>query len=73
VNGLRDTDAESSYPSRASYASEYSMHDSASDGLQIMFKEHNRGDSKGSMSSFVSPAKKQALGNHRPETKVTTF
>ncbi|KZT28525.1 hypothetical protein NEOLEDRAFT_1145744 [Neolentinus lepideus HHB14362 ss-1] len=68
VNGLRDDDGESIYASRASFLSEYSLHDSSQDGMQVFFKEHGRKSSKSSSTSYLS--KKTPLGQNRPETKV---
>lgn len=69
VNGLRDEDAESVYASRNSFASDYSMQPPNGDGVQVVFKEHNRAGSKGSNSSFLS-RKRLPTGKNRPETKV---
>ncbi|EPQ58417.1 hypothetical protein GLOTRDRAFT_137137 [Gloeophyllum trabeum ATCC 11539] len=69
VNGLRDDDGESIYASRASFLSEYSLHDSSQDGMQVFFKEHGRKSSKGSNTSYLSH-KKSPLAQNRPETKV---
>lgn len=69
VNGLRDDDAESFYPNRASFVSEYSFREPSSEGVQLFFKEHGRKTSKDSNSSFLSRRKTQQ-GPRRPETKV---
>ena len=68
VNGLRGDDNESFYGDRASFASEYSLRDGPTDGVQLYFKEHGRSGSKGSTSSFMSSKKQGAV--NRPETKV---
>lgn len=68
VNGLRDEDAESSYASRSSFASDNSMQPQP-DGVQVFFREHGRAGSKGSNSSFLA-RKKFSPGQSRPETKV---
>jgi serine/arginine repetitive matrix protein 2 len=68
VNGLRDDDVESAYPSRGSYASEYSAGASASEGVQILFKDHTRSESKSSSSSYAPRRQHQA--KDRPDTKV---
>jgi len=70
VNGLRDDDAESFYGNRASFASEYSLKESNSEGVQVYFKDHGRSSSKGSASSFISRKKQPAQSVNRPETKV---
>ncbi|TFK55217.1 hypothetical protein OE88DRAFT_1723594 [Heliocybe sulcata] len=69
VNGLRDDDGESLYASRASFLSEYSLHDSSQDGMHVYVKEHGRKSSKSSNTSYLSQ-KKATLGQNRPETKV---
>lgn len=69
VNGLRDDDVESLYASRSSFASDYSPAEPGANGVQVLFKEHNRTGSKGSTSSFLS-RKKSNTGKNRPETKV---
>jgi serine/arginine repetitive matrix protein 2 len=69
VNGLRDDDIDSAYPSRASFASEYSGQDGNNEPVQVRFKQHGRSGSVGSASSF-NRSKKQVSGNVRPETKV---
>ena len=71
VNGLRDDDAESFYGNRASFASEYSLRETNSEGVQVYFKEHARTSSKDSGNSFT-PRKKPSgqINNNRPETKV---
>ncbi|TBU46979.1 hypothetical protein BD309DRAFT_952854 [Dichomitus squalens] len=72
VNGLRDDDGESFYGDRASFYSEYSVKDN--DNVKLLFKEHERKNSKGSVNSFLSRKKsvqqQQAKGTTRPETKV---
>jgi len=67
VNGLRDDDADSFYGNRASFASEYSLKESNSEGVQVYFKDHGRAPSRGSVGSLVS-RKKQPT--QRPETKI---
>jgi len=64
VNGLRDTDDESIYNGRTSFASEYS----GNDGGSILMKDHSRSGSRGSAPSFVS--KKKPQQGKGPETKV---
>ena len=71
VNGLRDDDPEAAYPNRVSLTSEYSMQESSSEGVQVFFKEHTRGDSKSSTGSFGA-SKGQGLGKARPDTKVSS-
>ncbi|KAF7968557.1 hypothetical protein HWV62_30089 [Athelia sp. TMB] len=69
VNGLRDDDVDSLYASRSSFASDYSPAEPGANGVQVLFKEHNRTGSKGSTSSFLS-RKKSNTGKNRPETKI---
>lgn len=68
MNGLRDEDDESLYTGRNSVGSEYSTRESG-ENMQVFVKEHVRGSSKGSNTSFVS-RKKPSGGKARPETKV---
>ncbi|TFK88789.1 hypothetical protein K466DRAFT_520221 [Polyporus arcularius HHB13444] len=70
VNGLRDDDGESFYGDRASFYSEYSVKDDSN--VKLLFKEHERKSSKGSVNSFLSRKKslQQSKGSARPETKV---
>jgi len=73
VNGLRDDDdfEASGYMSRNSFDSEYSYADTnAGSPQQPSVKGHSRGDSRGSISSFVSRKKSQPSSKQRPETKV---
>ena len=69
VNGLRDEDEESSYPSRTSFTSEFSARDGNSDGMPVYVKEHRRNASNGSGTSFTS-RRRLLHGKARPETKV---
>jgi serine/arginine repetitive matrix protein 2 len=71
VNGLRDDDMDSVYPSRASFASEYSGQE-GNESVQVRFKQHGRSGSTGSSTSFAPSSKKLYPGNVRPETKVDT-
>ncbi|KAG2020776.1 hypothetical protein CC2G_006078 [Coprinopsis cinerea AmutBmut pab1-1] len=71
VNGLRDDDDDSFYPSqRNSISSEYSTREGTTEGLQVFVKEHVRSGSKGSHASFLS-RKKSGAGKARPDTKVS--
>jgi serine/arginine repetitive matrix protein 2 len=70
VNGLRDDDTESFYGNRASFASEYSLRESNSEGVQVYFKEHARSSSRGSINPLVPRKKQPSPGLNRPETKV---
>jgi len=70
VNGLRDDDAESAYPSRVSFASEYSAQEPNGDNVQVMFKESARSESRTSNNSSYAPPKAYFQGKVRPETKV---
>jgi hypothetical protein len=72
VNGLRDSNADSLYASRTSFASDYSSgHDAGAQGLKVLFKEHAR---KGSKDSAVSQQSRDQVvvqqSSNRPETKV---
>ncbi|KAK2460598.1 hypothetical protein APHAL10511_007068 [Amanita phalloides] len=69
VNGLRDEDDESLYPTRTSFTSELSARDGNSDGVPVYVKEHQRNGSKGSGTSFAS-RRRLLHGKARPETKV---
>ncbi|EAU88232.2 hypothetical protein CC1G_03904 [Coprinopsis cinerea okayama7 len=70
VNGLRDDDDDSFYPSqRNSISSEYSTREGTTEGLQVFVKEHVRSGSKGSHASFLS-RKKSGAGKARPDTKI---
>lgn len=72
VHGLRDEDDDFMYPTRNSFASEYSTQEN-DNGLQIFVKEHARSGSKGSTTSYLSrrrPAATVNYGKARPETKV---
>ena len=70
VDGLRADDAESVYPRRSSFQSEFSAGAHDSDGEQLFFKEHARTGSKGSNRSGLF--RRKTTGPARPETKVRT-
>jgi hypothetical protein len=67
VNGLRDDDVESTYQNRVSFASEYSVQETSSEGLQVMFKERANAESRNSF----APPKTLVNGKARPETKAS--
>lgn len=68
VNGLRDGDDVSVY-SHSSFVSEYPPREEGGENAKPFVKGHNRSESKGSISSFISSTKGQQ-GKSRPETKV---
>ncbi|KDQ06736.1 hypothetical protein BOTBODRAFT_243384 [Botryobasidium botryosum FD-172 SS1] len=72
IDGLRSNTAFGDYEDdhfqhRASIASEYSGRDARDDPVKLLFKEHKRMSSKGSV---ASSRKKLFTPNARPETKV---
>jgi serine/arginine repetitive matrix protein 2 len=68
VNNLRGGDTESIYGRRVSVSSEQSGRDSH-DGMRVFVKEHDRGGSKGSTSSFNLP-QQGGQPEGRPQTQV---